>query len=174
MLDVGKHTSLELGSRNRRLLIACAAFLNVLLSFGITTMSQRQTAGSSSAGAAGGSQRRPRKKKSDKPKASWTDAEIKTMVDYLHSQWAAGADAGNFRPSIMHGLVAHLHATHPDLPAKDFDQTKGKWKSVCHTTSTSHSSTYLIDHVAKESLDSNMRLQKGIRAALGPCTRGKH
>lgn len=174
MLVLSEHTNQQAVSLNRRHLITCAA---LLLSLSLTTSpmvrhsAQDPPAGGSGSGGGGG--RKPRKP-SDKPRASWTDEEQKTIVDFLHTRRAEGGDQGTFKDVTWNALVDHLHVTHPTLPAKDINQVKGKWKTVCPTL-LSHSNTYSINvPVDEDSLDSDMRLPRPLRAALGPYSGGEY
>lgn len=92
-------------------------------------MSQRgnnDQQGSSQSSKRGG--RGPRR--SDKPNAVWSEAEQKTIVDFLHTKRSEGGDQGTFKKATMNALVEHLRVTHPTLTAKDYSQVEGKWKSV--------------------------------------------
>lgn len=175
-LAVRGHTHLQVTSRRRRRLVVCAAFLNVLLSFNFIPMAERgtlnQQAGGSGTGKGKGG--RGKRKPSDKPRATWTDEEQKTIVDFLHTKLAEGGDQGTFKGVTWNALVDHLLETHPHLPAKDVSQVKGKWKTV-RSTLLSYSNTDSINVPADEdSLDCHMRLQGPLRAALGPCSRGEY
>lgn len=71
------------------------------------------------------------KKSDSKPRASWTEAEIKTIVDFLHEHRAESADTGSFKPTAWNSLAEELKAKHPtSLPPKTVTQIKRKWDNV--------------------------------------------
>ncbi|KIO09328.1 hypothetical protein M404DRAFT_105277, partial [Pisolithus tinctorius Marx 270] len=62
--------------------------------------------------------------------AKWTDEEVATLIDYLHTNRSEWADAGNFQQATYVKAAESIRKLHRSGKIKDLKNVSIKWGSV--------------------------------------------
>lgn len=71
------------------------------------------------------------KRKKMELKASWTDAEVTALIQYLYDHRDEASEGGNFKTSTYTAAAETITLHLKQGPIKTSKMCKGKWSYVC-------------------------------------------